>query len=121
MDIKAAINGVKIGDRDVDMKPCFNATIAPPSRSRYASYKYLQALSLELHSENMASSPADDKAERKRLKISAGNGCHTTALWDGKFPLPKPFGTKRLSLTKLKLNELPTLPLDILYEVSIKF
>jgi hypothetical protein len=68
--------------------------------------------------QKMVSGSPDDRPQKK-IKITAENGCHKVAFWNGEFPDQKTPAPKRLQQAKLKLYELPSLPLDILYEVSI--
>jgi hypothetical protein len=62
----------------------------------------------------------NEETKPKKIKISAGNGWDTLALWNGNFSDPKlttSTAAKRPRTSKVKLTELPSLPLDLLYEV----
>lgn len=62
-------------------------------------------------------SEGDTSRAQKKLKITASNGWRTIGLWAGKNPHRASVLPKRLKPEKMKMKELPSLPLDILFEV----
>jgi hypothetical protein len=63
----------------------------------------------------------DEKVRPKKIKINASNGWDKLSFSNGKFPdlkLATPI-VKRPRTHKVKLTELPSLPLDVLYEVRV--
>jgi hypothetical protein len=65
--------------------------------------------------------PHDEKARPKKIRINASNGWDKLSFSNGKLPDPKlttPI-VKRPRTNKVKLTELPSLPLDVMYEVRV--
>lgn len=67
--------------------------------------------------------PRDEKPKAKKFKIKASNGWDKLPLSNGKFSDPSLMTAtpivKRPRTAKVKLSALPSLPLDVLYEVRV--